>query len=44
MKQEDAITKFLARMNSEEFVNPPSRAGIMTEMKEEQMKLYEQRT
>lgn len=30
-------------MNSEEFVNPPSRVAIFEEMKEEQMTLYKQR-
>ena len=35
LKQEDAIQKFLDRMNSEEFVNPPSRVAIFNEMKEE---------
>ena len=35
LKQEDAIKKFLERMNSEEFVNPPSRVAIFDEMKEE---------
>ena len=28
LKQEDAIKKFLDRMNSQEFVNPPSRVKI----------------
>ena len=35
LKQEDAIKKCLARMNSEEFVNPPTRVAIFDEMKEE---------
>ena len=43
LKQNDAIEKFLARMNSEEFVNPPSRVVIFEEMKEEQMTLFKQR-
>ena len=43
LKQNDAIEKFLARMNSEEFVNPPSRVAIFDEMKEEQITLYKQR-
>lgn len=30
-------------MNSEEFVNPPSRVAIFEEMQEEQMTLYKQR-
>ena len=43
MKQADAIKKFLDRMNSEEFVNPPSRVTIFEEMREEQMTLFNQR-
>ena len=43
LKQEDAIKKCLARMNSEEFVNPPSRVAIFNEMKEEQQTLFEAR-
>ena len=43
MKQADAIKKFLDRMNSEEFVNPPSRVAIYEEMREEQMTLFNQR-
>ena len=35
LKQEDAIQKFLDRMNSDEFVNPPSRVAIFEEMKQE---------
>ena len=35
LKQSDAIKRFLDRMNSEEFVNPPSRVAIFDEMKEE---------
>ena len=35
LKQDDAIEKFLARMNSEEFVNPPTRVKIFSEMREE---------
>jgi len=31
-------------MNSEEFVNPPSRVAIFEEMREEQMTLFKQRT
>ena len=30
-------------MNSEEFVNPPSRVGIFSEMQEEQMTLFNER-
>jgi len=30
-------------MNSEEFVNPPSRVSIFEEMREEQMMLFKQR-
>ena len=44
LKQSDAIKKFLDRMNSEEFVNPPSRVAIFEEMREEQMTLFTQRT
>jgi len=43
LKQTDAIKKFLDRMNSEEFVNPPTRVTIFDEMREEQMTLYKQR-
>ena len=43
LKQKDAIRKFLDRMNSEEFVNPPSRVAIFKEMQEEQMTLFNQR-
>ena len=43
LKQSDAIKKFLDRMNSEEFVNPPSRVAIFEEMREEQMTLFTQR-
>ena len=35
LKQSDAIKRFLDRMNSEEFVNPPSRVAIFEEMREE---------
>lgn len=44
LKQEDAITKFLARMNSDEFVNPRTRTIIFQDIKDEQMKLYNQRS
>jgi hypothetical protein len=37
LKQEDAIKKFLARMNSNEFVNPKTRVTIFEEVKAEQM-------
>lgn len=43
LKQEDAIQRFLNRMNSAEFVNPPSRVKIFKEMREEQMTLFENR-
>ena len=43
LKQADAIKRFLDRMNSEEFVNPPSRVAIFEEMREEQMTLFNQR-
>lgn len=44
LKQEDAITRCLARLNSSEFVNPKSRVKIFEDMREEQMKLYDQRS
>lgn len=44
LKQEDAITKFLSRMNSAEFVNPRTRTQIFADIKDEQMKLYNQRS
>ena len=40
LKQEDAIKKCLARMNSEEFVNPPTRVAIFDEMKLDNFKFY----
>jgi hypothetical protein len=43
LKQEDAIQKFLGRMNSREFVNPPSRVKIFKELRDEQMVLFENR-
>ena len=43
LKQEDAIKKCLARMNSEEFVNPTSRVAIFKEMQQEQSTLFEAR-
>jgi hypothetical protein len=44
LKQDDAISKLLARLNSSEFVNPASRIAIFEEMREEQMSLYNRRT
>jgi hypothetical protein len=44
LKQEDAINKALARLNSGEFVNPKTRIKIFEEMREEQMKLFDQRS
>ena len=35
LKQEDAINKALARLNSGEFVNPKTRIKIFEEMREE---------
>jgi hypothetical protein len=35
LKQDDAISKFLARMNSPEFVNPVTRIAIFEEVKAE---------
>lgn len=43
LKQEDAIQKFLARMESSEFVNPPSRVQIFKEFKDEQKQIFELR-
>lgn len=43
LHQEDAIERFLVRMNSEEMVNPQSRVQLFEELKEEQMTLYRQR-
>ena len=43
LKQEDAIQRFLNRMNSSEFVNPASRVKIFKEMRDEQMTLFENR-
>ena len=40
LKQEDAIKKFVDRLNSKEFVNPPTRVDIFSNMKNEQEKLY----
>jgi len=36
LKQDDAIKKFVDRLNSKEFVNPQTRVDIFTNMKEEQ--------
>jgi len=35
LKQEDAIKKFVDRLNSKEFVNPQTRVDIFTNMKNE---------
>lgn len=43
LKQEDAIKKFVGRLNSKEFVNPQTRVDIFECMKAEQLKLYNQR-
>ena len=43
LKQEEAISKFLVRMNSSEFVNPKSRVAIFKELRDEQMTLFENR-
>lgn len=43
LKQEDAIQKFLNRMNSAEFVNPAQRVQIFKEIRDEQMTLFENR-
>ena len=44
LKQEDAITTFLDKMNGVVFVNPKSRQEIFEEMREEQMNLFNQRS
>lgn len=43
IKQENAIRKFVERLNSKEFVNPETRVQIFSNLKSEQQKLYEQR-
>ena len=43
LKQEDAIKRFVDRLNSKEFVNPQTRVDIFNNMKSEQHKLYQQR-
>lgn len=35
LKQQDAISRFLDRMNSDEFVNAPSRIALFSTLKEE---------
>ena len=43
IKQDDAIRRFVDRLNSKEFVNPETRVEIFVQMKQEQEKLYESR-
>ena len=43
LKQEDAISKLLVRLNSQEFVNPPSRISIFRRLKEEQLSVFNTR-
>ena len=43
LKQEDAILKFIERLESPEFVNPPSRVKILSEFKAEQKSIYDTR-
>lgn len=43
IKQDDAIKRFVDRLNSKEFVNPQTRADLFNEMKSEQQKLFNQR-
>ena len=35
IKQDDAIKRFVDRLNSKEFVNPDTRVDIFMQMKEE---------
>lgn len=41
LKQEDAIRRFLDLLESMRFVNAPSRVAIFSELKYEQMKVFE---
>lgn len=43
IKQDDAIKRFVDRLDSKEFVNPQTRVDIFTQMKSEQQKLFDQR-
>ena len=43
IKQDDAIKRFVDRLNSKEFVNPETRVDLFAQMKAEQQKLYDQR-
>jgi len=43
IKQEDAIQRFVDKMNSKRFVNPESREIIFNKVKEEQIKIFNQR-
>ena len=44
LKQEDAITAFLDRMNSVEFVNPETRQKIFSDLRNEQQNLFDSRS
>jgi 5'-deoxynucleotidase YfbR-like HD superfamily hydrolase len=41
IKQNDAIKRFVDRLNSKEFVNPQTRVDIFNNMKAEQQQLFE---
>ena len=43
IKQEDAIRRFIDQMESKRFVNAPARVEIFTELKSEQLKVFETR-
>lgn len=43
IKQDDAIKRFVDRLNSKEFVNPQTRVDLFAQMKAEQQKLYDLR-
>jgi hypothetical protein len=43
IKQDDAIKRFVDRLNSKEFVNPQTRVDIFQGMKVEQQQLFDAR-
>ena len=43
LKQEDAIEKFLNRMESKEFVNPSTRIELFSKLKQKQLAVFNQR-
>jgi hypothetical protein len=43
IKQEDAIKRFLDLMESKRFVNAATRVEIFNQMKDEQLKVFNQR-